>query len=118
MVVHIERKMTTFIKNLNIFLKTRKIKNSYISLVTGWEKSKVSRILNGDVTIRMDDAEVLAASLGKDVLFFLNDDETVYYSTKDNEPLTFYTDHSEKYNKKIASDLLDMFRFYDALTNL
>jgi len=110
--------MTKFIKNLNVFLKDRKIKNAYISLVTGWEKSKVSRILNGDVDLKMDDAELLATSLGKDVLFFLNDDETVYYSTKENEQMAFYAGHLEKHDKKIATDLLDMFRFYDALTDL
>lgn len=110
--------MTKFIKNLNVFLKDRKIKNAYISLITGWEKSKVSRILNGDVDLKMDDAELLATSLGKDVLFFLNDDETVYYSTKENEQMAFYAGHLEKHDKKIAADLLDMFRFYDALTDL
>ena len=109
--------MTKFIKNLNVFLKDRKIKNAYISLVTGWEKSKVSRILNGDVDLKMDDAELLATSLGKDVLFFLND-ETVYQSAKENEQMTFYAGHLGKHDKQIAADLLDMFSFYDVLTNL
>ena len=109
--------MTKFIKNLNAFLTDRKIKNAYISLVTGWEKSKVSRILNGDVDLKMDDAELLATSLGKDVLFFLND-ETVYQSAKENEQMTFYAGHLGKHDKQIAADLLDMFSFYDVLTNL
>ncbi|SEL96296.1 hypothetical protein SAMN04487770_12210 [Butyrivibrio sp. ob235] len=110
--------MNKFIKNINIYLKERKIKNAYITLVTGWEKSKVSRVLSGEADLKMDDAELLATSLGKDMNFFLGSPDDMVLSSAGGESLAFYAGKLGKNDKEIAHSLLDMFKFYDALTNL
>lgn len=110
--------MNIFIENLNEYLSEKKIKNAYISLMTGWDKSKVSRVLNGDVDIKMEDASTLATSLGKDISFFLGNIETIKKEAAASESFAFYAGHLDKEDQKVAANLLDMFRYYDALVNL
>lgn len=110
--------MNKFIENLNEYLSEKKLKNSYVSLITGWDKSKVSRILNGDVDIKMEDADMLASSLGKDVAFFLGDKEAIRQDAIGDDSFAFYAGHLDKKDQIIAGHLLDMFRYYDALVNL
>jgi len=39
--------MTTFINNVNQYLSVMKIKQSYLSMITGIDKNKISRLLTG-----------------------------------------------------------------------
>ncbi len=110
--------MNIFIENMNTYLSGNRIKNSYISLLTGWDKSKVSRILSGEADLKMQDAETLANVLGKDVSFFLDESKIVSQHKDESEQFAFYAGHLEENDMKIAKDLLDMFRYYDSLVNL
>jgi hypothetical protein len=110
--------MNKFIENLNAYLSGKRIKNSYISLITGWDKSKVSRILNGEVEIKMADAEELASMLGKDIAFFLGDKAAILEEISSSEQFAFCAGHLEKEDKIIAERLLEMFRYYDALVDV
>ncbi|MBE5841968.1 MAG: hypothetical protein E7304_11265 [Butyrivibrio sp.] len=107
--------MNKFIENLNIYLGGKKIKNSYISLITGWDKSKVSRILNGEVEIKMADAEELASMLGKDIAFFLGDKAKILGEISSNKQFSYCNGYLKKEDNIIARQLLEMFRYYDAL---
>lgn len=56
--------------NLNLYLTEMKIKQSFISLKTGMNESKVSRILKGTQEITISDMEMISAALGQKVDFF------------------------------------------------
>lgn len=49
--------MTKYIENLNLYLDARKIKQTYLSMKTGIDAKKMSRILNGVQDITGTDME-------------------------------------------------------------
>lgn len=64
--------MTKYIENVNIYLSQMKIKQTYISMKTGIDKKKLSRILTGTQDINATDMEKIAMALGQKIEFFLN----------------------------------------------
>ncbi len=110
--------MNTYINNIKTYLTERKIKQSYISLVTGWTASKVSRILNEESGISDEDKAVLAEALGFDVSFFMGDNESMKLKPQVNSQLAFFAGNISEKEKKTASSLVDMFKFYDSIANL
>ncbi len=110
--------MNTFIDNINIFLGERKIKQKYVSLVTGWTASKVSRVLSGNSGINDEDKVVLAEALGYDVGFFMRDAKDMKLSLKVNGQFAFFAGNLSDDDKKVAESLVDMFRYYDSIVNL
>ena len=108
--------MGNFIENVRFYLKERGIKQNYVELMTGWEKSRISRIVNGDTDIKYDDMEQLARALGKDVIFFLGNKEDMRAKNTQNGAISFFAGHLSSDDKKTADKLIEMFRFYDALT--
>ena len=68
--------MTKFINNVNKYLSEMKIKQTYLSMITGIDKNKISRILTGAQEESGTDMEKIARGLGKTVEFFLAD--TIY----------------------------------------
>ena len=57
--------MTKYIENVNVYLSQMKIKQTYISLKTGIDGKKLSRILTGVQDINSTDMEKIASALGK-----------------------------------------------------
>ena len=110
--------MKTFIENINEYLKGKSIKNSYVSMITGWDKSKVSRLLNGEVDIRMDDAQQLSEALGKDLAFFLEEREQLLQDIHRPRRFVFYAGRLENKDRALAKNMLDLFRYYDSLVDL
>lgn len=110
--------MNNFIKNINTYLGERKIKQNYVSLVTGWTASKVSRILSEKSNITDDDKLVLSEALGYDVSFFMGDNENMKLQPNLNSQIAFFAGDISKEEQEIASSLIDMFRFYDSIVNL
>ena len=108
--------MGNYIENVRIYLKERGIKQNYVELMTGWEKSRISRILNGETDIKYNDMEQLAKALGHDVVFFLDDKEKMRKKQSVNGAISFFADHISSDDKKTADKLIEMFRFYDSLT--
>lgn len=107
-----------FINNINEYLKQRKIKHNYIALMTGWDKSKISRLLSGKADLKWNDMEILAKALGHDIIYFMEDK----FKMEDNEnrsgQIAFFAGNLQDDDKKTADKLVEMFRFYDALTSL
>ena len=62
--------MTKFINNVNKYLSEMKIKQTYLSMITGIDKNKISRILTGAQEESGTDMEKIARGLGKTVEFF------------------------------------------------
>ena len=56
--------MTKFINNVNIYLSKMKIKQAYLSMVTGIDKNKMSRLLTGVQEESGTDMEKIAQGLG------------------------------------------------------
>lgn len=65
--------MTKYIENVNTYLSQMKIKQTYVSLKTGIDTKKLSRILTGVQDINGTDMEKIAKALGQKVEFFLSD---------------------------------------------
>ena len=101
--------MSKFIESVKNYLNVRNIRQTYVSLMTGWDKSRVSKVLNGTIELKESEAEILAKALGHDMAYFL------VSSVEDNGQLAFFAGTIEEEDKKIADKLVEMFRFYDAL---
>ena len=65
--------MTKFISNVNKYLSEMKIKQTYLSMITGIDKNKMSRLLTGSQEESGTDMEKIARGLGKNIEFFLAD---------------------------------------------
>ena len=70
-----------FINNINEYLRQRKIKHNYIALMTEWDKNNIIRLLNGKADLKWNDMEILAKSLGHDIIYFMEDK----FKMEDNE---------------------------------
>lgn len=66
--------MSKYIENVNTYLTQMKIKQTFISLKTGIDKNKLSRILTGTQNITDLDMEKIANALGQKTEYFLSDD--------------------------------------------
>lgn len=108
--------MSKFIENVKNYLNVRNIRQTYVSLMTGWDKSRVSKVLNGTIELKESEAEFLAKALGHDMAYFLVDSVEEYIESEDNGQLAFFAGTIEDDDKKLADKLVEMFRFYDALT--
>lgn len=62
--------MTKYIENLNLYLDARKIKQTYLSMKTGIDAKKMSRILTGVQDITGTDMEKISAALGENTEYF------------------------------------------------
>lgn len=65
--------MTKYIENVNVYLSQMKIKQTYLSLKTGIDTKKISRILTGAQDINSTDMEKIAGALGRKTEFFMSD---------------------------------------------
>lgn len=110
--------MNTFISNINLYLSERRIKQNYVSLMTGWSPSKVSRILSGKTDICDRDKQCIADALGQNVNFFMQDSGEMQIKKKLTNQLAFFAGDLSEDDKKTALKLVDMFRFYDSIVNL
>ncbi len=68
-----ERDMTKYIENVNTYLSQMKIKQTYVSLKTGIDTKKLSRILTGIQDVSGTDMEKIANALGQKLEYFLSD---------------------------------------------
>lgn len=100
--------MTKFINNLNKYLSEMKIKQNCLSMLTGIDKNKLSRLLTGVQDESGTDMEKIAQALGKDVEFFLKDfisiPEINHFTFN---KIAFYEGEPSKKQERIANQLAD-----------
>lgn len=98
--------MTKYIANVNTYLTQMKIKQTYISLKTGIDSKKLSRILKGAQDVSGTDMEKIADALGKKMDFFVSDSFDVP-KIKEFKPekLAFHAGESTEKQEKIAEKL-------------
>ncbi|MBQ8804592.1 MAG: helix-turn-helix domain-containing protein [Tyzzerella sp.] len=108
--------MSRFIDNVNKFLEVRKIKQTYISMKSGIEVRKLSRILNGVQDVSSTDMEKIAESLGQTVSYFLEEPFRVepFENYLYNE-MAFYIGEPSEGQRIIAQKLLDLIENADEI---
>lgn len=106
--------MTQFVKNVNTYLSEMKIKQSFISMKSGIENRKLSRILNGNQDINSADMEKIALALGYKPEYFMTDDFSVayeaYYPTNE---VALYIGEPTKEQEAFAMELIDLLENVD-----
>lgn len=98
--------MQKFIENVNAYLSQMKIKQTYVSLKTGIDIKKLSRLLTSSQPINGEDMEKIAQSLGKKVEFFISDSFQV--ASLDNcmvEKIAFYAGNPTSQQDAFAEKL-------------
>ena len=98
--------MTKYIENVNAYLSQMKIKQTYVSLKTGIDTKKLSRILTGIQDVSGKDMEKIAAALGQTQEYFLRDDFCVpKISGFMPEKIAFYAGNPTDKQDEIAEKL-------------
>ena len=98
--------MTKYIENVNTYLSQMKIKQTYISLKTGIDTKKLSRILTGMQDISGTDMEKIANALGQKLEYFLSDAFCVpQISEFVPEKIAFYAGNPTDKQDEIAEKL-------------
>lgn len=107
--------MSEFIGNIKTYMQNNHIKQSYIVLMTGWDKSMVSRMLSEDNRLKEDEMETLASVFGKSIDFF--EDIVRYNPVASNNDVKFLAGTIDSKDAHIANKLVEMLRYYDAIIN-
>ena len=106
--------MTKFISNVNKYLSEMKIKQSYLSMITGIDKNKMSRLLTGSQEESGTDMEKIASGLGKSVEFFLADAIVVpQIGNMATNKITFYDGEPSQKQEQIAKQLMELMENID-----
>jgi transcriptional regulator with XRE-family HTH domain len=106
--------MTKYIDNVNAYLSQMKIKQTYVSLKTGIDTKKLSRILTGTQDVSATDMEKIANALGRKMEFFLNDSFSVPRIIDfEAGKISFYAGEPTEKQEKIANKLLQLMENID-----
>lgn len=106
--------MTKFISNLNTYLSEMKIKQTYLSIITGIDKNKLSRLLTGSQDETGTDMEIIAHSLGRNIEYFLSDSFNVpQISGFSMNKVAFYAGEPTKKQELIAGQLMELIENID-----
>ncbi len=98
--------MTKYIENVNTYLSQMKIKQTYISLKTGIDTKKLSRILTGIQDISVIDMEKISSALGQKSEYFLSDTFSVsQINGLMSEKIAFYAGNPTDKQDEIAEKL-------------
>lgn len=106
--------MTKFISNVNRYLSEMKIKQTYLSMITGIEKNKISRLLTGSQEESGSDMEKIARGLGKSVEFFLADSISIPQAGSfAMNKIAFYAGEPSEKQEQIAQQLMELMENID-----
>lgn len=101
--------MTKFIENVNTYLSEMKIKQTFISLKSGIDIKKLSRILTGVQDVSGTDMEKIADALGQKIEFFLQEH---FYApemeTVSASQIVFYAGTPNKEQEEFAMQLVEL----------
>ena len=108
--------MSKFIVNVNKYLTVKKIKKTYISLKSGIEPNKLSRILNGVQEATISDMEKIAYALGEKIEFFLKENINISNNKIiDNLNVAFYAGEPKASQQEFGLKLIDFLENIDAV---
>ena len=106
--------ISKYIDNVNTYLSTMKIKQTYVSLKSGIDVKKLSRLLTGVQEITISDMEGIARALGKNVEFFLAEEfaRPAGVSSGDVDAV-FYAGEPSAEQEEFARQLIDLVKNAD-----
>lgn len=108
--------MTKYIANVNTYLTQMKIKQTYVSLKTGIDTKKLSRILTGAQDVNSTDMEKIANALGKKMEFFLSDSFSVPQINQFMpEKIAFYAGEPTEKQEEMAGKLIRLMENVDEI---
>lgn len=106
--------MGRYIDNVNTYLEKRKIKQTYISIRTGIESSKLSRLLTGNQDVTSTDMEKIATALGYTVEYFLSEDFSIAeLCARTEADAVFYVGEPSKEQEEFAMKLMNLIENVD-----
>lgn len=106
--------MSKYVDNVNAYMSQMKIKQNYISLKTGIDKNKLSRILNGKQGIDSTDMEKIANALGYKTEYFLSENFAVpVIGSRVSSEIAFYVGEPTKEQQDFAMKLVDFIENVD-----
>lgn len=108
--------MVKFVDNVNEYLAEMKIKKSFVSLKSGIESSKLSRILTKSQEINAGEMEKIANALGQTIEFFLSDNFSVPKKEFSGAgEIVFYAGEPRKEQEDFAKQLLELIENADEI---
>lgn len=111
--------MSKFIKNLNEYIEYYNIKNSFIVKLTGIEKNKFSRLLNGKQDLQYEDMEKISKSLGKEVSYFIQEELVLFQPEyEESTSIVFYMGDGDEEKKELANEIFDFLENIDAILGI
>lgn len=106
--------MTQFIVNVNKYLSELKIKQAYLSMITGIDKNKMSRLLTGSQEVSGADMVRIARGLGKNVEFFLADTISIpRVGSAAMNKIAFYAGEPTEKQEQLAVQLMELIENVD-----
>lgn len=100
--------MSKFTENVNEYITTKKIKQSYLALKTGMNANKVSRILNKTQNATEEDMEKISNALGYPIDFFLSANFKIDDPEIDYEQVAFYSGDVKSMNHDAVKDCINL----------
>lgn len=111
--------MSIFIENVNNYMSYNRIKQTYISLKTGIEPSKLSRLLKGVQDVTSGDMEKISTALGKQMDFFVSEDfEKELMARKFETEVAFYAGEPGKAQCDFAMKVIDLIENADEILGI
>lgn len=106
--------MTKFMSNVSKYISEMKIKQNYLSMITGIDKNKMSRLLTGTQEESGTDMEKIADGLGKNIEFFLADSISVpRIENMAMNKIAFYAGEPSQKQEQIAKQLMELMENID-----
>lgn len=110
--------MSKFIENLNAYMNEKRLKQSFLGMVTGMDKTKVSRILTGKQGITETEMQTIAEGLGKSITYFLQDSLAFHEEKKVENTLAFSMGEPDAEVEELATVAFDLLEHFDSILGL
>ena len=108
--------MNIFIANINKYITHYGIKQNFISIKTGIEKNKLSRLLNEVQDILQEDMNKIAMALNKDIAYFMDDNlGLITPNYEESTSIAFYMGTPTKEKEETANLIFDFLEHIDAI---
>lgn len=108
--------MVKFVDNVNEYIIEMKIKKSFISMKSGIDASKLSRILSKNQEINVSEMEKIANALGQKIEFFLSERFSVpkkeFWGTGE---IVFYAGEPKQEQETFAKQILELIENADEI---
>ena len=108
--------MVKFVDNVNIYITEMKIKKSFISLKSGIDASKLSRILSKSQEINESEMVKISNALGQKVEFFLAENFKVFKKEfVGTGEIAFYAGEPKQEQEIFAKQLVELIENVDEI---